>query len=524
MIPNLSKAGHSFKGAFAYHTHDKDRAATTERVEWTASRNLMTDRAEIAERVMIATALDSDRLKERAGIKATGRKSTAHVQTLSLAWHPGEKPTRAEMEGAADGALKSLGLEDHQAFISAHNDTAHKHLHIIINRVNPQDGRLATLSNSKRTLDRWAHDYEKQRGRIVTPKRAEKYERHAEARERYTLEERRSYVQQKRAEQAQTVKAEGWRASNPWAAQAARQKAMSERHKQQWRDLLARQKTEFRADHAAYRARVTEAQKRHDRDWSASATVRKEQWRELYREQRQHQQARGRMERSPAGLFSLAVAAAREERRQGAQESLARLTWANLVSRTRREGVFKAVQERDRAALTQRQRFARDKELEHLGDRRGQEIEQRRSHHARERDGLAREQTGERAAMQRAWDELRARPQTRPSRPRDHARLEARPEPYRPDARAQLERMRASRAAMESPQKISEAERKQAVPLPVSQRERPQQSERAKSEPPKERAPEAASDARERLARMREQRERPRPIDRARSRGDERDR
>jgi hypothetical protein len=514
MIPNLSKSGHSFKGAFEYHTHDKGRTDSADRVEWTSTRNLMTDDAKTAERVMIATALDADRLKERAGIKATGRKSTAHVQTLSLAWHPGENPTREEMERAADSALKALELEDHQAFISAHNDTAHKHLHIIINRVNPQDGRLATLSNSKRSLDRWAHDYEKERGRIVTPKRAEKYERHAEAREKYTLEERRSYVQQKRAEQTRTVKAEGWRAPNAWAAQAARQKAMSERHKHQWRDLLARQKAEFRADHADYRARVTEAQKRHDRDWSASATVRKEQWRELYREQRQHQQTRRRMERSPAGLFSLAVAAAREERRQGSQESLARLTWANLVSRTRREGVFKAVQERDRTALKERQQFAREKELEHLGNRRGQEVEQRHSQHVRERESLAREQAGERAAMQRAWDELRGgRSNARPGRPQDRGRPIDRQEEGRKSALAQLEKVRAAREAMEKPRMDRKEDRFAAAKSEIRDYQQQQESRTHQ-----------AADAKERLAKMREQRERPRPVDRQRSRGDDRDR
>ena len=76
MVPNLSSAGYSFKGAYDYHKHDKDTLETSDRVAWHTTRGLMTDDLETAERVMIATAYDSDRLKEQAGIKATGRKST----------------------------------------------------------------------------------------------------------------------------------------------------------------------------------------------------------------------------------------------------------------------------------------------------------------------------------------------------------------------------------------------------------------------------------------------------------------
>lgn len=522
MVPNLSKAGHSFKGAFEYHTHDKGRTDSAERVDWTSTRNLMTDDAKTAERVMIATALDADRLKERAGIKATGRKSSAHVQTLSLAWHPGENPTREDMERAADSALKALGLEDYQAFISAHNDTAHKHLHIIINRVHPQDGRMAGLSNSKRVLDRWAHDYEKARGQIVTPQRAEKYARQAEAREKYTAEERRQYVQQKRAAQAQAVKAEGWRAPNPWAAQAARQKAMSERHSAQWRDLNERHKAEHRGDYAAYRSRLKDARERHDRAWTANAEHRKGEWSAFYREQRQHERGRRQMERSPAGFIALAITAAREERRQGSKESLARLTWSNLVSRSRREAVFQKVQDRDRAALAERQRFGRNKEFEHMATRRAQEIERRRNQQAEERSGLKAAQAGERAAIQRAWDELRARPDTRPARPRDLDRPTDRQDERRKGARSQLEGLRAGRAETGG-QKLGKANDWDAVAAKAENRDRPPKQEKP-AQKEKEARTDQAAEARERLAQMRAQREKPRQIDRTRTRSDDRDR
>lgn len=407
MVPNLSRAGTSFKGAFLYQMHDKDRATTAERVEWTSVRNLMTDRADTAERVMIATALDSDRLKEAAGIKATGRKSTAHVQTLSLAWHPNETPSREEMERAADSALKALGLEDYQTFITAHSDTAHKHLHMIINRVHPQDGRMAPLSNSKRVLDRWAHEYEKSRGQIVTDRRAKKFQRQAAAREKYSAAERMAYVQKRRAEQSNKVRREG--APNPWAALNSRQDGVRARHAEEWRGLNARQKAESREGFDQYRKRQAEARGRHADTWKADAPRRKAEWRAFFRQTRQAAQERKRMEKSPAGIVALALVAAREERAQGIKHSLARLALANLISRNRREGNFAAAVERDKAALSARQSFGRDQEFKHLSERRAQEVERQRGQFKDERDRLTARQKSERDEIRQEWADLRAR-------------------------------------------------------------------------------------------------------------------
>lgn len=74
----------------------------------------------------------------------------------SLAWHPNEAGTldRAEMSRAADDSLRVLGLEKHQAVI-----VAHPHVHVIVNRVSPENGRMATINPARvRALDRWAHD------------------------------------------------------------------------------------------------------------------------------------------------------------------------------------------------------------------------------------------------------------------------------------------------------------------------------------------------------------------------------
>ena len=108
MVPNVAKAGTSFKGAGLYYLHDKrqddeSERLTSERVAWTHVRNMPVQDPELGLRIMAATALDQQRLKEEAGIKATGRKSANSVYAYSLAWHPEEhgRIDRDEMMKAA---------------------------------------------------------------------------------------------------------------------------------------------------------------------------------------------------------------------------------------------------------------------------------------------------------------------------------------------------------------------------------------------------------------------------------------
>ncbi len=46
-------------------------------------------------------------------------------------------------------------------------------MHVVVNRVHPETGKAATLSNSKLVLSKWAQEYEQQQGQIVCPQRVE---------------------------------------------------------------------------------------------------------------------------------------------------------------------------------------------------------------------------------------------------------------------------------------------------------------------------------------------------------------
>ncbi len=171
MIPKLGR-GTSFAGLGAYLLHDKG-AQTAERVSWTETRNLATNRAQAAISVMAATAMDQTRLKREAGVKATGRKSRESVLHVTLSWHPDEAEalTKDEMLRAADGAIKALGASDHQSLVVGHSDSDHPHVHLVINRVSPQDGRMLSSSKEKLKLSGWALEYEKGRGKVLCEER-----------------------------------------------------------------------------------------------------------------------------------------------------------------------------------------------------------------------------------------------------------------------------------------------------------------------------------------------------------------
>ena len=173
MIPKVHKKGRSFRGAANYLLHDKDRAPTNDRVAWTMTRNLATQNPHAAWRVMAATAMDQNRLKAQAGVKNTGRKSVDSVLHLTLSWHPEEAEglSRDEMIRAANGAIRALGADDRQALLVSHNDEPQPHVHILLNRVSPADGKMLPSSKERLRLSQWAQAYEAERGAILCEQR-----------------------------------------------------------------------------------------------------------------------------------------------------------------------------------------------------------------------------------------------------------------------------------------------------------------------------------------------------------------
>lgn len=161
--------GHSFKGAAAYLLHDK-RAATSERVAWTQTRNLETDNPHTAWKLMAATAMDADRLKAEAGKRAGRAKTNGDVRHLVISWHREEREQldREQMLAAAEGALKYLKASSRQAIVIAHDEPdVQPHIHVLINSVDQDTGVSLSSSMSHRKLSSWARQYRRERSKVL---------------------------------------------------------------------------------------------------------------------------------------------------------------------------------------------------------------------------------------------------------------------------------------------------------------------------------------------------------------------
>ena len=182
MNPQVTRGGTSFKGAFFYYMHDRD-ADTRERISWTHTENMITRDPDKAWKVMAYTAKSQDRLKEAAGLPATGRKLQKPVMAYSLSWHPDHDPDRDHMLETARASLAHLDLQEHEALIVAHRDTPHRHVHVMVNRVHPITGKVASSSHSYRKLSDFAYNYQQKHGMDYCPQREENRKKREESKQ-----------------------------------------------------------------------------------------------------------------------------------------------------------------------------------------------------------------------------------------------------------------------------------------------------------------------------------------------------
>ncbi len=82
---------------------------------------------------------------QKAEMITLARESTRSAMPVShwmFSWKEGEQPTREQVEEVVDMFLENMGLEGHQAIYGLHYDTDNYHLHIAVNRVNPESGKV----------------------------------------------------------------------------------------------------------------------------------------------------------------------------------------------------------------------------------------------------------------------------------------------------------------------------------------------------------------------------------------------
>jgi Ti-type conjugative transfer relaxase TraA len=146
----------------------KERVAGEEsRVAWIGGTGFSFDIKDDATADLARKILEFDALNQSSKTKQC-EQDCVHI---SLAWRPGQQPTREEMEEAAREALDALGMGNAKALFVAHNDEEYAHVHIIASKINPATGRAYDLDRSQRTLSTWAERYEREHGGIINTRR-----------------------------------------------------------------------------------------------------------------------------------------------------------------------------------------------------------------------------------------------------------------------------------------------------------------------------------------------------------------
>jgi hypothetical protein len=213
---------------------------------------------------MAHTATRQAEIKAAAGGVAKGRKLTSPVYAYSLSWSPDEEPTQEQMLAAGMETLKRLGLEGHEAVFIAHKDEPHPHLHVIVNRVNPETGIAAPLSNDHLKLSEWAEEYERAHGKILCQQRVENNRRRKE----------QQFVKDRTSQSA--AEFHRWR--------RARMEADFQRRQQEARDLARRHGVDREILGDVLKKLIAERR-------AEQKAAQKPLWADLYRQQRAEKRA-----------------------------------------------------------------------------------------------------------------------------------------------------------------------------------------------------------------------------------------
>lgn len=407
MVPKLHSKGTSFKGAAQYLLHDKDRAQSSERVAWTETRNLAVDDPEIAWRIMAATAMNQGRLKEQAGVKNTGRKSDKHVLHFTLAWHPDQEPTREEMSQAADEALAALGGSDRQAIVIAHDDEKHAHVHIMLNRVSPLDGRHLSSSKEKLNLSKWAQEYEERGGKIYCENRVINND----------MREGGEYVRGEKDTARHIFEDQRGAAAND--NDRAKLIADEQRGKDSVLALRGRNLTRL---HASAWSKLSEAHKERKaalgRDLQRRVNAKRQEVRETYRpkwhELNQHQRSERQtfveLEKSFFGRTSNIVKTAALARSDigGEKTNVISRSFKILTNAGARQEYFEQAQERARNALQREQAQKAHIAVREIKDAQARKYARNRAVFLEEREAITKNQAAERQQLQKQWMERTA--------------------------------------------------------------------------------------------------------------------
>ena len=94
--------------------------------------------------------LSSTHVGQKTEMIALARESSHSRMPVShwiLSWQEGEQPSREQVEEVVDLFLEKMELTEHQTVYGLHYDTDNYHLHIAVNRMNPETGKVVLPFN-----------------------------------------------------------------------------------------------------------------------------------------------------------------------------------------------------------------------------------------------------------------------------------------------------------------------------------------------------------------------------------------
>jgi hypothetical protein len=124
-----------------------DAAHDGEKVAWSRVSNCGTDSPSLA---LVA-------IKHSQAMNMRATNKTLH---LVVSFPEGERPTDAQLHVIEDGLCAALGMERHQRISALHVNTAHVHLHVALNRIDPETLHCVDPSFGQRKLMAACRDLE----------------------------------------------------------------------------------------------------------------------------------------------------------------------------------------------------------------------------------------------------------------------------------------------------------------------------------------------------------------------------
>ncbi|MCZ7018772.1 relaxase/mobilization nuclease domain-containing protein, partial [Salmonella enterica] len=81
-----------------------------------------------------------------------------------ISWQKDEKPTNRQAFEACQEAMEAIGMQDHQFVAAVHRDTDNHHVHLMVNRVNPETYKAVYPDRDFYKLDRTMREIELSQG------------------------------------------------------------------------------------------------------------------------------------------------------------------------------------------------------------------------------------------------------------------------------------------------------------------------------------------------------------------------